>query len=147
MGIKNKKINILFVCKYNRFRSRVAEAYFKKINKNKNIKAKSAGVIKGNPVSGLSVKTAKKFGLNIKGETKGLTTKILELQSITVIVADDVPASIFCNNKRYCKKTIVWKIADARESERNVKGKIQVINQITKKVDNLNKQLERGKLK
>ena len=40
--------SILFVCKYNRFRSRVAEAYFKKINKNKNISVKSAGIIKGN---------------------------------------------------------------------------------------------------
>ncbi len=30
-------MNIIFVCKYNRFRSRVAEAYFKKINKDKNI--------------------------------------------------------------------------------------------------------------
>ena len=29
------KKNILFVCKYNRFRSKVAEAYFNSLNKNK----------------------------------------------------------------------------------------------------------------
>ena len=40
-------MNIIFVCKYNRFRSRVAEAYFNKINRNKNIHAYSRGVIRG----------------------------------------------------------------------------------------------------
>ncbi len=55
-----KKINILFVCRYNRFRSRVAEAYFKKINKN--FKVKSAGLFKGRPLSPKTIKEAKKFG-------------------------------------------------------------------------------------
>ena len=36
-------MKILFICKYNRFRSRVAAAYFKKINKNSKIKVESAG--------------------------------------------------------------------------------------------------------
>ena len=49
--MKNKKTNILFVCKYNRFRSKIAEAYFNKINKNKLVSVKSAGIIRGNPVS------------------------------------------------------------------------------------------------
>ena len=55
-------MNILFVCRYNRFRSRTAEAYFKKINKNKKIKVKSAGIFKGNyPLSPIQVKTGKKL--------------------------------------------------------------------------------------
>jgi len=142
-----KNLNILFVCKYNRFRSRVAEAYFKKINKNKDINIKSAGVIKGNPVNELSAKIARKFKINIKGKTKGLTPKILEWQNMIVIVADDVPASIFSNNKKYSKKVIVWKIADVRESEINTKGKIQVIKKIIKRIEGLNKDIESGRIK
>jgi protein-tyrosine-phosphatase len=37
-------MNLLFVCKYNRFRSKVAEALFLHYNKNKNINVKSAGM-------------------------------------------------------------------------------------------------------
>ena len=66
-----EKVNILFVCRYNRFRSRIAEAYFNKINKNKNVKAKSAGLIKGSPLNPRTVKVAKKFGLDIRGKTQG----------------------------------------------------------------------------
>jgi len=38
---------ILFVCKYNRFRSKTAEAFFNLLKHNKKIKAKSTGLIKG----------------------------------------------------------------------------------------------------
>jgi protein-tyrosine-phosphatase len=34
-------MNILFACKHNRLRSKVAEALFRKYNKNKKIKVKS----------------------------------------------------------------------------------------------------------
>jgi len=37
-------MKILFVCKYNRFRSQFAEKYFRRINKN--LKVSSAGIIK-----------------------------------------------------------------------------------------------------
>src|SRR3989344_3011680 len=131
----NKKLNILFVCRYNRFRSRVAEAYFNKINKNKNIKVKSAGLIKGGPVNPNTVKIAKKFGLNIKGNTQGLSLKILQWQNMIVIVADNVPPSIFDRNKVYGKKVIVWKIKDAKDSNKiNIN---RIIKKIMKKADKL----------
>jgi len=38
-------MKILFVCKHNRFRSKVAEAFFNKLKKNKKIKAESAGLV------------------------------------------------------------------------------------------------------
>jgi len=41
-----KKINILFICKHNLFRSQVAENFFNKLNKNKKYKSDSAGIIK-----------------------------------------------------------------------------------------------------
>ena len=38
-------MKILFVCRHNRFRSKVAEAIFNKLNKNKEIQIESAGLI------------------------------------------------------------------------------------------------------
>lgn len=40
-------MKILFICKYNAFRSRIAEEYFKKINKNSKIQVISRGFIMG----------------------------------------------------------------------------------------------------
>lgn len=140
-----KKTNILFVCKYNRFRSRIAEAYFNKINKNKRIKAKSAGLIKGNQLDKNQIKLAKEFGLNIRGKTQGLNIKILKWQDTIIIVANDVPPSIFSNNKKYGKKVIVWKIPDNLKTEKETINK--VIKPIINKVDILNKQLKKGEIK
>lgn len=140
-----EKINILFVCRYNRFRSRVAEAYFNRINKNKNIKVKSAGLIKGNPLNPITVKVAKKLGLDIKGKTQGLSSKLMVWQNVTVIVADDVPKSVFNRNIKYGKKVIKLNIKDV--SYKDEKAIKKTIDKITKKVDSLNKQLERGEIK
>ena len=136
-------MNILFVCRYNRFRSRIALAYFNKINKNKNINAKSAGLIKGNPVSPYTVGIAKELGLDIKGKTQGLSSKLMAWQNVTVVVADDVPPQVFDRNKKYGKKVIVWKIQDVAEKNKSVIKKI--IKSIMIKVDILNKQLDNKK--
>jgi len=138
-----KKTNILFVCKYNRFRSRIAEAYFKKINKNKNIKVKSAGLIKGSPIDKFQKKIAQTYGIKMFGIRKSLSTKLLKWQNITIIVADNVPKAIFGENKIYGKRTIIWKIKDSQEDD--VKKVKKIIEQIIKKVDNLVKQLEKIK--
>ena len=139
-----KKLNILFVCRYNRFRSRIAKAYFDKINKNKNWRAKSAGLIKGLSVGGRGKKIAKtKYKLDIKGTTQGLSSPIMVWQNLTVIVADDVPPQVFNKNKKYGKKVIVWRIKDAnKEKGRSYE---QVIEEVIKKVDSLVKQLEKEK--
>lgn len=138
-----KQINILFVCRYNRFRSRVAESYFKKINKNKDVKIKSAGLIQGYAVSGRGVRIAKKFGLNIKGKTKGLTSELMKWQNVVVVVADDVPPQVFNKNKKYGKKVLCWKIKDV--DRKNSRMDEQVIEEIIKKVDKLNKELRKVK--
>jgi len=142
-----KTLNILFACKYNRFRSKVAEAYFKKINKNKKIKVKSAGLIKGNPVGELSTKASKEFGLNIKGKPQGLSSKLLGQQNLIVIVADDVPKKVFKFDNRYLQKVIVWKIKEAKGEDRNNIGKRKVIRKIIKKVYKLVGDIESGRLK
>ena len=127
-------MNILFICKYNKFRSRIAEAYFKKINKNKNFKVKSAGLIQDRPISKFQQKVAKELGINISGKPKGLSTKLLMWQNMIIIVADDVPKTIF-NNEAYRKKTIVWKLPDVLKD--NKKQTIKLIKLIMKKVDKL----------
>ncbi len=119
-------MNILFICKHNVFRSKVAEAYFKKINKNKEVKAESAGLIKADIFSEiekkliiLQRKTAKEFGIDIEDGSKSLSIKLLKKQDIIIIVADDVPEYVF-NNKFYLKpnlKIIVWKIPDVKGEE------------------------------
>jgi len=154
------KKNILFICKWNRFRSRTAEAFFNKYNKNPKYEAKSAGVVRGHlPLDRHGVAGAKKFGISILGRPHGLTSELILWQDIIVIVADDVPASIFKDNKniiikdikntivvvaddvpasifkdnkKYGKKLIVWKIRDARSN--NKKEIFSTIKQIEKKV-------------
>jgi protein-tyrosine-phosphatase len=139
------KINILFVCRYNRFRSRIAEAYFKKINKNKNIHAKSAGLIKGEPLSKFTVEVAKSMGFDINGRVQGLSSKLMVWQNLTVVVADDVPVEVFDKNKRYGKKVIAWGVKDVKyRKKEEIKRLIKII---MRKVDRLNKDLEKGKIK
>ena len=139
-------MNILFICKYNRFRSRVAEAYFKKINKNKDIKIKSAGIIQGSyPIDEQQYKIAKEFEININGKPQGVSTELLKWLDIMVIVANDVPKKIFRDNKKYGKNTIVWKIKDENfGNEDNIR---KIISKIIKKVDKLNIILEKRDLR
>ena len=138
-----KKINLLFVCRYNRFRSRVAEAYFKKVNKNKNISVKSVGLIKGRSLDKTQVTMAssEKFGINIEGKPQGLSSELMIWQNVTVIVADDVPPKVFDRNKEYGKKVIIWKIDDSKVDGDKEEAR-RIIKKIIKKVDGLVKELK-----
>ena len=100
--------NILFICKYNRFRSKIAEYLFNKFNRNKNYKAKSAGLVKGSPLNYFQKRVCKKIGIILKDPTTGLSSKLLKWQDILIIVADDVPPSIFRESRISGKKLIVW---------------------------------------
>jgi protein-tyrosine-phosphatase len=139
-------MRILFICKHNLFRSKVAESYFNKINKNPNIKAESAGAIKGDfltkeqrQVLNLQIKTAKKYGLDIKGKPRGLSTSLLNKQDLVIVVANDLKKSLF-NNKRYIKKLIIWNIKDVGYlKEKNMR---KTINKIIRKIDKLKHSLE-----
>lgn len=139
-----EKINILFICRANCFRSKVSEAYFKKINKNKRIKVKSAGIIRGYRQSPIQIKTAKEFGINIESKPRGISTKLLKWTDILIIVADDVPSSIFAYEKRkkYIKKLIAWKVKDVK-SAKDIRGNKRVINELIRKINKLNKTLEK----
>lgn len=139
----NKKLNILFICKYNRFRSRVAEAYFKKINKNKNIHAKSAGLIEGYyPLNKDEVRIAKSFGIDINGKPGAITSDKLVWQNMIIIVADNVPPSIFnFNKKRFNKSIRVWNIPDIKYGD-DVKYIERTVKNIMKRIEALVKELK-----
>jgi len=135
-----KTENILFVCRFNRTRSRIAAAYFNKINKNKKFKAKSAGLFKGSPVSKEDFNLAKKFGINIKGRVKAISSKLLAWQTMTIVVADDVPTVIFNRNIKYGGMNLkIFKIKDTQYQ----KDPDNLVKDIIKNVDNLIIKLEK----
>jgi len=128
------------------FRSRVAEAYLKKLNKN--VIVTSAGIIRGyTPLNKREVDTAKEFGITLSGKPQGLSIDLIRDQDMIINVADDVPQSIF-NNKEYIdlKKTklVAWKIPD-NVGATNLAKLRMIVRTIMKKVDKLNNDLQRKK--
>lgn len=107
---------ILFVCKYNRLRSAFAEGYFNMKNTDQTCIAQSAGVFKGDPIDWGIRNTAALYQVKVKESPEGITAEILRWQNLIVIVADDVPPSIFDDHRIPCRTVIVWNIKDSRKS-------------------------------
>lgn len=127
-------MRILFVCKHNRFRSKVAEAIFNKLNKNKNILTKSAGLQLdlAKPYVCDNVKLVlKEKGYQIKDEkARKLDKQDLKWADKIIIVADNVSHNLFPDNK-----TEHWAIEDADERELDkIKGIIEKIEERVKKL-------------
>ena len=134
-------MKILFICKWNRFRSRTAEAYFNKINKNKQIKAESAGLFQGSyPLSVNQVKAGKELGINMNGKPRTISYKLLQEIDLIVITANDVPKQAF-KTQYYTGKIKVWKIPDV-DSGRDIEENKKIIRKIFKKVNTLIKELK-----
>ena len=127
-------MNILLVCKYNRFRSKVAEAFFKKYTDHK---VKSAGIIKGLPIDNEIYQCAEMFGLHLDKSIRTLDWNKLKWQDMIIIVASNVPKKLF-EDIRLVNKVKVWEIQDTIGRER----RIDVIKLIEKKVKRFNKQSE-----
>ena len=130
-------MKILFICKYNRFRSQLAEAWFRKLNRSRDFEVSSAGIIRGIPVAENVKKIGRKFGLKVKSKPKAIREEFLIRQDLVVVVANNVPASVF---KSRVPKVLVWKIAD--KSQNDLKGIEKTAEIIGKKVKNLIKKLE-----
>ena len=128
---------ILFVCKFNRFRSRVAERYLKKINPE--LEVKSAGLIRGRPLDKNQIKLAKSEGIDITGSPQGLSSELLDWQDVIIIVADDVPREVF-DHRKFKRKTILWDIEDADSDD--TEGVIKIIKSIKSKVNEFNEELK-----
>lgn len=137
-----KTFNILFVCRHNRFRSRFAELYLKKINKNKNVQVKSAGIFPGGwPLNKLEVKEAKKFGVKLKGRPKPVTTELLNWNDLIILITDDVPnpKKLF-NYATFKNDVVVWEIKDSDWESTNQME--EIIKKIIINVEELNKKIE-----
>jgi len=116
---------ILFICKHNLFRSRVAEELFNKYNKNENYKAASAGIIRwekkdlrGDGGFEAEKAVASERRINLKVKSRGLSSSLLKKTDIAVIVADDVSRKIF-RDKSFLGKILVWEIPDVKEKDKN----------------------------
>jgi len=137
-------MKIIFICKYNAFRSRIAEEYFKKINKNKKIQIISRGFIMDGTADNEQIKLSKNIlGIDI-AKRKPLPVELKELleANLIVVVANDVPKMMFNYNLfPLKKKLIIWKIKD--EQRRNKNNIKKIIFQIKERVENLNETLEK----
>jgi protein-tyrosine-phosphatase len=134
-------MKIIFICKHNRFRSKIAEALFRKLNKNKKIKISSAGLIKGSPISKQIINVAKSHEINVKGKPKFLSSKLLKQQNILVNVAENVPSQIFREYKNL--KIMSWHIRDVLSQNHYNRRTGKTIEEIRKKVEKLVKKLEK----
>lgn len=92
-------MNILFVCKYNRFRSKVAEALFTHYNKKKGIIVRSAGLIL-DPISPyvtqLVIQILKKHRVKVLNEqSRIIDSRLIDWADKIIVVANNIPFEQF----------------------------------------------------
>ena len=105
-------MNVLFVCKWNCFRSKAAEAIFNKINTHSSFHAKSAGIFSGTVTEDILI-AGKHLNLDLSSRPKGLSHKLALWADTIIIVADDVPKELFGVFKRENgKKILQWNFKD-----------------------------------
>lgn len=133
-------MNIMFICKHNIFRSRVAEEYMRKISKH-NIS--SGGVIKfDGQMPQVQKDVCKEFGLILPNQSKTLNVDNLRNQDLIIIVADDVPQEIFEHPEYNLKEIRRWDITDI-ESTSNDKERIRyIVGEVVRRVKELNEEFK-----
>ncbi len=135
-------MNILFICKGNKFRSKTAEAYLKQ-NSKKSVVVKSAGIIVyddlNEKLDKLIYEAAHQLGLTLKKRLHPVTHSLLMWADVIVSVADNVPIKLFKIDYAKDKKLIQWKIPDVYND--NVEDRKKVMKSVCKKVDGLIKEL------
>ena len=137
-------MKILFICKHNIFRSRIAEEYFKKTNRNKKIEVISRGIVMGGHSDKEQREIPKKLlGINIDNR-KPIPLNIRDLKNsdMIIVVANDIPRRIFDYQKMYIQnKVFIWKIKDEqKQNKNNIKS---IVLKIKKRVDRLNRKLRK----
>lgn len=121
---------ILFVCKYNRFRSKVSEEMFKELNKDKNIEVGSAASESDYiPVAKNVQKVLQELGYKPANPTpKKLTQELIDWADLIIVAADNVKV-------KTDKKIIYWKISDT--SQDDYKGILERAKDIEKRIKKL----------
>ena len=124
------KMKILFICKYNRFRSKTAEVYFKKINKKINVF--SRGIIGVNkPLDPAekrrNIYLKKQFGFVLNAKSISVSVKDLMEADKVIIVADDVPRKLF-NSVKWKNKVQIWNVSDEKaDNKKNINKSVKII--------------------
>lgn len=133
-------MNILFVCKHNIFRSRVAEEYMKKISKH-NIS--SGGVIRfDGQMPKVQQEVCKEFGLILPNQSKTLNVDNLRNQDLIIIVADDVPQEIFEHPEYNLKEIRRWDIKDIPSNSQDKESIRYIVGEVVRRVKELNNEIE-----
>jgi len=123
-------LKFLFLCAHNVFRSKVAEALFKKMAPEH--EARSAGTKNTVPADESEdwyksiVESASQFGLSFEAKSTKLSQELLDWADRVIVVADDageVPGAE------------VWRISDVKGH--SINERIEVIRQIKEKVREL----------
>ena len=101
---------MLFICKYNRFRSKIAEARLKAVCPG--VLVRSRGIIEGKMNHDVEeLRACDNFGLNIRSAPRGVSYSDLEWADYVVVVASDVPKSLF-KLKGFSYKLVSFDIDD-----------------------------------
>lgn len=133
-------MKILFICKHNVLRSKIAEAYLKRLDKK--AKVKSAGLIAGgSPLYDNEKKILKSYGFNFNKESNCLSRSLINWADMIIIIADDIPKKIFGNRNFQTEKNIrIWRIKDsfAGASDKQIE---EIITKIMKRVVKLTEEL------
>lgn len=136
-----ERMKILFICRHNCFRSRIAEEYMKQHSKHE---IDSAGLIPSTdgPLP-VQIAVAKTYGIDIENKAKGITASFLNSFDIIVNTADDIPISLL-QHKSYNKAELIgWNIPDVDEAKPLGGQCMAIIERIIKYCDNL--EIELGK--
>lgn len=132
-------MKILFVCKHNIYRSRIAEEHMKKIS---NHEIDSAGLISfSGKVPKTHIISSAKYGLNLDNKSKTLSVELLNEQDLVIIVADDVPIEVFKNPVYKFGEVRKWGIEDVNHLDMTHEEVEGIIEQIIKKVEELENEI------
>src|SRR3989338_5416652 len=131
-------MKILFVCAHNRFRSKVAEALFLKLNKSKKVEVKGAGValyVLNQYIAPNVLEVLREKGINkIDEQSHPITDEGVEWADKIIVVADNIQHELLPE-----EKTEYWKISDCAQDD--LEGIRERVEQIEVKVKELIKKL------
>jgi protein-tyrosine-phosphatase len=99
-------MQILTICKFNRFRSKIAQHLLKE--KYPQHTVISAGLIKGRPLDSNLISFYTENGITFTKKRSALSEKLIKDSDILIIVANDVPKDIFLSGRVFIGKMIYF---------------------------------------
>ena len=132
-------MKILFICKYNRFRSKCSEALFNKYNKDSTNEVKSAGIMldfMNQFVAGNVISELKKRGAKVANEKSQMVDEhLIKWADKIIISADNVSIGLFPK-----EKTEQWMVRDA--SEHDIIGTRESVDNIENRIKDFVKRIK-----